>query len=330
MRRWIIWITILLVLAAGGFCIYWFLFRDTSDGGDLTNKEVLFAIQSILEDQELDLNTVVENHKKVSFVANHGTNSVVADGKVLPVAQNFQSLLQETSAERKSLSKEDFENFYKKPLIFAYSALYANVFGREWFRQNTWSSQTFTQKVDEKKSIQKTYKIKISSVGKNIYIWFYDEQTSTFEEMSITFNFRDKTNIYSLENKITKTNKNALLSSDKPKDSYTYEYAYFNRDESKVLNSDSISFTSEQRITEKQENYSLLDMNISSLYFTSDGKNKEYTNLESVTDWETKKFEVQRYLLEKLDVNFKEQDSYNDARTSTLKSLNYAYNYYNK
>lgn len=330
MRRWIIWITILLVLAAGGFCIYWFLFRDTSDGGDLTNKEVLFAIQSILEDQELDLNTVVENHKKVSFVANHEPNSVDADGKVLPVAQNFQSLLQETSAERKSLSKEDFENFYKKPLIFAYSALYANVFGREWLRQNTWSSQTFTQKVDEKKSIQKTYKIKISSVGKNIYIWFYDEQTSTFEEMSITFNFRDKTNIYSLKNKITKTNKNALLSGDEPKDSYAYEYAYFNRDESKILNSDSISFTSEQRITEKQENYSLLDMNISSLYFTSDGKNKEYTNLESITDWETKKFEVQRYLLEKLDVNFKEQDSYNDAKTSTLKSLNYAYNYYNK
>lgn len=330
MRRWIIWITILLVLAAGGFCIYWFLFRDTSDGGDLTNKEALFAIQSILEDQELDLNTVVENHKKVSFVANHEPNSVDADGKVLSVAQNFQSLLQETSAERKSLSKEDFENFYKKPLIFAYSALYANVFEREWFRQNTWSSQTFTQKVDEKKSIQKTYKIKISSVGKNIYIWFYDEQTSTFEEMSITFNFRDKTNIYSLENKITKTNKNALLSGDEPKDSYAYEYAYFNRDESHVLNSDSISFTSEQRITEKQENYSLLDMNITSLYFTADGKNKEYTNLESVTDWETKKFEVQRYLLEKLDVNFKEQDSYNDARTSTLKSLNYAYNYYNK
>lgn len=330
MRRWIIWITILLVLAAGGFCIYWFLFRDTSDGGDLTNKEVLFAIQSILEDQELDLNTVVENHKKVSFVANHEPNRVDADGKVMSLAQNFQSLLQETGIERKSLSKEDFENFYKKPLIFAYSALYANVFGREWLRQNTWSSQTFTQKVDEKKSIQKTYKIKISSVGKNIYIWFYDEQTSTFEEMSITFNFRDKTNIYSLENKITKTNKNALLSGDEPKDSYTYEYAYFNRDESHVLNSDSISFTSEQRITEKQENYSLLDMNITSLYFTADGKNKEYTNLESVTDWETKKFEVQRYLLEKLDVNFKEQDSYNDARTSTLKSLNYAYNYYNK
>lgn len=330
MRRWIIWITILLVLAAGGFCIYWFLFRDTSDGGDLTNKEVLFAIQSILEDQELDLNTVVENHKKVSFVANHEPNRVDADGKVLPLAQNFQSLLQETGIERKSLSKEDFENFYKKPLIFAYSALYANVFGREWLRQNTWSSQTFTQKVDEKKSIQKTYKIKISSVGKNIYIWFYDEQTSTFEEMSITFNFRDKTNIYSLENKITKTNKNALLSGDEPKDSYTYKYAYFNRDESHILNSDSISFTSEQRITKKQENYSLLDMNISSLYFTADGKNKEYTNLESVTDWETKKFEVQRYLLEKLDVNFKEQDSYNDARTSTLKSLNYAYNYYNK
>lgn len=330
MRRWIIWITILLVLAAGGFCIYWFLFRDTSDGGDLTNKEVLFAIQSILEDQELDLNTVVENHKKVSFVANHGTNSVDADGKVLPVAQSFQSLLQETGIERKSLSKEDFENFYKKPLIFAYSALYANVFGREWFRQNTWSSQTFTEKVNEKKSIQKTYKIKILSVGKNIYIWFYDEQTLTFEEMSITFNFRDKTNIYSLENKITKTNKNALLSGDEPKDSYTYKYAYFNRDEIQVLNSDSISFTSEQRITEKQENYSLLDMNISSLYFTSDGINNEYAGDESIIDWETKKFEVQRYLLEKLDVNFKEQDSYKDAKTSTLKSLNYAYNYYNK
>lgn len=330
MRRWIIWITILLVLAAGGFCIYWFLFRDTSDGGDLTNKEVLFAIQSILEDQELDLNTVVENHKKVTFVANHGTNNVDADGKVMPLAQNFQSLLQETGIERKSLSKEDFENFYKKPLIFAYSALYANVFGREWFRQNTWSSQTFTQKVDEKKSIQKTYKIKISSVGKNIYILFYDEQTSTFEEMSMTFNFRDKTNIYSIENKITRTNKNALLSGDEPKDSYTYKYAYFNRDESHVLNSDSISFTSEQRITEKQENYSLLDMNISSLYFTSDGINNEYAGDGSIIDWETKKFEVQKYLLEKLDVNFKEQDSYNDARTSTLKSLNYAYNYYNK
>lgn len=328
MRRWIIWITILLVLAAGGFCIYWFLFRDTSDGGDLTNKEVLFAVQSILEDQEFDLNTIVKDHKKVSFIANHETNTVEADDRFLSIAQNFQFLLQETEVKRNSLSQEDFDIFYKKPLIFAYSALYSNVFGGEWFKQNTWCSQTFTEKIDEENSVQKTYKIKITSVNKNIYIWFYDEQTLTFEEMAISFNFRDNTNIYSIENKITKTNKDALTVDGEKKDSYTYGYAYFNRDEEQVLNSDSIMLSSADRVVEKQENYSLLDINISSLYFVNDEIYKEYLNLNEVENWETKKFEVQKYILENLDVNFKEQDSNINNRTSTLKSLDYAYNYY--
>lgn len=150
MRRWILWITIILVLAAGGFCIYWFIFRDTSDGGDLTNKEVLFAIQSVLEDQQIDLDNIVKDHQNVSFTYEAKTEAVVsADSKVLTVGEKFENILTTTESIA-SLNAEQFKNNFAKPLIYAYSALYENVFNNAKFKQNVWYSQTIIQKLMRK------------------------------------------------------------------------------------------------------------------------------------------------------------------------------------
>lgn len=329
MRRWILWITIILVLAAGGFCIYWFIFRDTSDGGDLTNKEVLFAIQSVLEDQQIDLDNIVKDHQNVSFTYEAKTEAVVsADSKVLTVGEKFENILT-TTESKVSLNAEQFKNNFAKPLIYAYSALYENVFNNAKFKQNVWYSQTITQKIDEENSVDRTYKLKVLSLNNNkICLWFYDEANLTFNEMTLQFNYRNETNVYSLENKITKTNKDAIAGESEATDSYSYQYAYFNRDAENILNFESIDFTSEERVTNIQKNYSYLDFNINSIYLYGE-QIKAYLNPESIADLDGVKAEMQRYLLDNLDVNFYEEDKYLNAKTTSIDTFTNAYKYYN-
>ncbi len=329
MRRWILWITIILVLAAGGFCIYWFIFRDTSDGGDLTNKEVLFAIQSVLEDQQIDLDNIVKDHQNVSFTYEVKTEAVVsADSNVLTVGEKFENILTTTESIA-SLNAEQFKNNFAKPLIYAYSALYENVFNNAKFKQNVWYSQTIIQKIDEENSVDRTYKLKVLSLNNNkICIWFYDEANLTFNEMTLQFNYRNETNVYSLENKITKTNKDAIAGETEASDSYSYQYVYFNRDAENILNFESIDFTSEERVTNIQKNYSYLDFNINSIYLYGE-QIKAYLNPESIADLDGVKAEMQRYLLDNLDVNFYEEDKYLNAKTTSIDTFTNAYKYYN-
>lgn len=329
MRRWILWITIILVLAAGGFCIYWFIFRDTSDGGDLTNKEVLFAIQSVLEDQQIDLDNIVKDHQNVSFTYEAKTEAVVsADSKALTVGEKFENILT-TTESKASLNAEQFKNNFAKPLIYAYSALYENVFNNAKFKQDVWYSQTITQKIDEENSVDRTYKLKVLSLNNNkICIWFYDEANLTFNEMTLQFNYRNETNVYALENKITKTNKDAIAGESEASDSYSYQYAYFNRDAENILNFESIDFTSEERVTNIQKNYSYLDFNINSIYLYGE-QIKAYLNPESIADLDGVKADMQRYLLDNLDVNFYEEDKYLNAKTTSIDTFTNAYKYYN-
>lgn len=328
MRRWIIWITILLILAAGGFCIYWFLFRDTSQGGDLTNKETLFAVQNILKDQDVDLDTIVKNHEEVSFVANHeGSEKVHADGETLSLTSKFPNVLTETF-KKVSLDKTEFNEFYKQPLIFAYSALYANVFEDEYFKQNVWYAQTFT-KGEGENAVSKTYKIKIASKDNNkIYIWLYDESNLTFNEMTINYDFKNETNVYSIENKITIVNKNGIISGEKVKDNYTYKYAYFNRNASEILNFESLEFGSDEKIKNIQKNYDFYDLEINSFYIAKDNKCFNINSIKYLDNWETKQLEIEKYVVENLDVNFKEQEKYKNVNFGSTSNLSYAGEYY--
>lgn len=328
MRRWIIWITILLILAAGGFCIYWFLFRDTSQGGDLTNKETLFAVQSVLKDQNVDLETIVKDHQEVSFTSSHDENkSVEADGEILPVTSKFAGITTET-LKKTTLDKDEFDEFYKKPLIFAYSALYSNVFENKYFKQNVWYYQTFSSGEGENK-VEKTYKIKISTKDNNlIYILLYDESNLTFNEMTITFNFKNETNVYSIENKITIVNKNGIISGENITDNYTYKYAYFNRNASRILNYDSLSFSSDDRIKNIQKFYDFYDLEITSSYFVKDDKQYTISSPKFIENWDEKQLEIEKYVVEDLDVNFKEQNKCLNANIGSTTNLEYAGEYF--
>ena len=311
MRKWIIWIAIILVLAAAGFCIYWFCFRDTSDGGKLSNREVLFAVQSVLENEGANLDEIVENHEKVIYSSSQITNMFVsADGETLKLADRFGESLTTNNGKNLVLSKENFAALFEKPLTYAYSALYNSVFGKDKIRQNTWLEQNIEGK---------NFKLKIwSDEAKVIYIWLYDAQENIMFETLIDFNYRNETNIYSLESKIVKVNKIASG------EDYTYTYGYFNRDAEKVLNFELVNFISKNKIIEKQENYELFDIKIEEIS-KIDGENKKFiSNLSS-----EKSLEVAKYILEDLDVNFAEYNSATSAKGTKIKTLQNGYNYYN-
>lgn len=320
MKRFITFIFVLIILGGIGFGVYWFAFRDASDGGDLTNKEVLFAIQSVLKDQNVDLNTIVEKHQEVSFTTPQTADVVSAEQGSAIIGQEFDALLTETREVLSSLPAEDFASTYSAPLIFAYSALYQNVFGGENFKQGVWYKQGYSIKIDAENSLEKIYQIKISSTGKNdIYIWFYDQNEKIFNEMLLNFNFRNETNVYSIENKIVKTNASAIGAGENSKDSYTYQYVFFNRNADKVLNYDDVKFTSEVRYDRIVKTYSFIDFDINSIYNASSDTIKKYNSSTTIT--EENKIEIIKYMVGNLDVNFYELDKYaqlNSANTGTL------------
>lgn len=309
MRKWIIWIAIILVLAAAGFCIYWFCFRDTSDGGNLSNREVLFAVQSVLENEGTNLDEIVENHQKVQYSSSQATNMLVsADGETQKLADKFASYLLVDNGKNVFLSRENYKVLFEKPLTYAYSALYESVFGKEKIRQNNWVEQ----EIDEK-----TFKFKIwSDKEEIIYIWLFDAKENVMFETIIDFDFRKDTNIYSLESKIVKVNS---------EENNSYTYGYYVRDGEQVLNFDFVSFDSTNKIVEKQENYEISNININEIS-KIDGNNKKFA-LNLTAD---QKNEIVNYLLEDLDVNFAEYNTMVSVKCSRIKTMQNAYAYYNK
>lgn len=328
MKRFITFLLVLIILGGIGFGIYWFAFRDTSDGGDLTNKEVLFAIQSVLKDQNVDLDQIVKEHQEVSFTTPQTTDVVSAEQGSAIISQEFDALLTETEDVLNSLTSEQFNSTYSAPLIFAYCALYQNVFAGENFKQGIWYKQDYSIKIDEKNNLEKTYQIKILSKGKyDIHIWFYDENVKIFNEMLLNFNFRNETNVYSLENKIVKTNAEAIVERANKSDSYTYQYAFFNRNADKVLNYDDVKFTSAVRYDRIVKTYSFIDFNINSIYNASSDTIKKYASATTLTT--ENKNDVIKYVIENLDVNFYELDKYAKLNSANTETLTNACKYFN-
>ena len=117
MRKWIIWAIIILVLAAAGFCIYWFCFRDTSDGGKLSNKEVLFAVQSVLENEGTNLEDIVKDHQKVTYSSSQITEMFVSADGSEKLSDKFASDLVIDNGKNLALSRENFENLFSGTYI---------------------------------------------------------------------------------------------------------------------------------------------------------------------------------------------------------------------
>lgn len=71
-----------------------------------------------------------------------------------------------------------------------------------------------------------------------------------------------------------------------------------------------------------------MDFNINSIYLYGE-QIKAYLNPESIADLDGVKAEMQRYLLDNLDVNFYEEDKYLNAKTTSIDTFTNAYKYYN-
>ena len=316
MRKWIIWIVIILLLAATGFCVWWFFFRDTSDGGKFSNREVLFAVQSVLEDQGVNLDDIVEDHQKVVYSGIQTNGMYVSaegeqEGEVKKLSDKFESYLVSES-RLVSMDSNEFKTLFEKPLVYAYSVLHESVFGKQKIRQNTWVEQTFEENI---------YRVKVwSDEAETIYIWLYDVKEDVMFEILINFNYRRETNIYSLESRIVDVN----VKNEETKE-YVYTYGYFNRNIEKVLNFDYVTFKSSEKITEKQETYKLSDINLKEISKVDGSTNRFFLNTSNV-NYQS----VAKYVLEDLDVNFKEYDLAAGHKATQVESIANAYAYYNK
>ena len=282
MKRFIIFLFVLILLGGAGFGIYWFLFRDRTDGGNLTNKEVLFAIQSVLEDQGVDLNTIVENYNKVDFAP--ASNMMVYAEEANKLEDEFVSLLTENQT-----FEYDNSNFAKfsNVVVEAYKAIYNNVFNNMKFKQNVWyeiENGKFNVYSDEEENI--------------IIYAFLNED---YYEIKIDFNFRNQINIYSYETKILKQG-----------ETQNYEYLYFNRNEENALSFDDVKFASTEKYLGDEEEISLTFEDIKIFKKLAEG----YAAAVELSD--EQKTEVLNYTLKTLNTNFKNFENFKDKQAEKL------------
>lgn len=282
MKRFIIFLFVLILLGGAGFGIYWFLFRDRTDGGNLTNQEVLFAIQSVLEDQGVDLNTIVENYNKVNFAP--ASNMMVYAEEANKLEDEFASLLTENQT-----FEYDSSNFAKfsNVVIEAYKAIYNNVFNNMKFKQNVWYE------------IENGKLNVYSDEEENIIIYAFLNED--YYEIKIDFNFRNQINIYSYETKILKQG-----------ETQNYEYLYFNRNAENVLSFNDVKFSSQQEYLGDEEETTLTFEDIKILKKLAEG----YAAVVELSD--EQKTEVLNYTLKNLKTNFKNFENFKDKQAEKL------------
>lgn len=282
MKRFIIFLFVLILLGGAGFGIYWFLFRDKTDGGNLTNKEVLFALQSVLEDQGVDLNTIVENYNKVDFAP--ASNMMVYAEEANKLEDEFASLL--TENQTFEYDNSNFEKF-SNAVVEAYKAIYNNVFNNMKFKQNVWY-ETENGKISV-----------YSDEEENIIIYAFLNEV--YYEIKIDFNFRNQNNIYSYETKILKQG-----------ETQNYEYLYFNRNAENALSFDDVKFASTEKYLGDEEEISLTFEDIKIFKKLAEG----YAGLIELSD--EQKTEVLNYTLKTLNTNFKNFENFKDKQAEKL------------
>ena len=314
MRKWIIWIVILLLLAGGGFCLYWFVFRDTSDGGNLTNREALFVIQNVLEDNNVDLKDYIDNPQKVEFDKT-ATNAVVyADGKeVLPLSEKFSGVM----AINRNANCNNFKVF-EQMLVLAWKNLYSNVFGGvKNIRQNVWYENIITEKVMEEdkevdKEINRIY-LKIWSNKENdVYIWFYDKSADELSEIVIGYDYRSATPNYDLTMKSVEKTKSS------EEGQYRYSLNYFCKNNGKVAYCDSATFYSNKEYKQINQEYELISGEYT--LFSNIGIAKRYFKSPKGAADDTAK-EIFKYMIEDYDITFYHYDQFSSAKKQTMKQL---------
>lgn len=285
MKKFIGFLLILALLGGAGFGVYWLFFRDKSDGGSLTNKEVVFVLQNVLEDQGIDLNSIVENHEKVDF-APASSLVVLADEQGLE--ERFNGILTQLQAfEYDNSNFGKFSNF----VIEAYKALYNNVFNNKSFKQNVWYEI-------------ENGKIKVyadASENVNIYAFGAD----IYYEIKIDYNFRNENNVYSLEAKILSAG-----------ETQTYEYLYFNRDADKVLSFNDVKFSSTEKYLGDEQELNLTADLISANKFHPVQAQPFYLQFKELSDEE--KTEIVNYVCKNLKVNFENFENIKNANAEKI------------
>lgn len=287
MKRFIVFLLILAILGGTGFGVYWLFFRDKTDGGGLSNKEVVFALQNIIEDQGINLNTIIENCNKVDFAP--ASSMVVFAEEKTEVEDNFEDLLTKTTEFE--YSNANFEKF-SAVVVEAYKAMYNNVFNNLKFRQNVWYQ---CEDVKFKVCSDVDGKIEILAFKNGVYF-----------EITFDYNFRNETNIYSYQTKILTEGENN-----------NYEYLFFNRNAQRVLGFDNIKFASSQKYdgTEDEINFELNTV-FATKFFAYDGEESEYKTFDELTD--EQKNEITKYVFKDLNVNFK---NFEIAKTANAEKL---------
>ena len=286
MRRFMIFLLIFVIISGAGFAIYWFIFKDKSDGGSLSNKEVVLALQNVMEDQGVDLTSIIENYQRVNFAP--ASSMVVYAEDKKGIEEEFSSLL--NNLQTFDYDKSNFSKF-SAPIIQAYKAMYNNVFNKNGFRQNVWY-QIDNCKFKVHSDVEEI--INIIAIIDNMYF-----------EIKIDYNYRNENNVYSYEVIILSNN-----------DKFNYEYLYFKRDSEKVLSFDNIKFASSEKYIGNEEDFAFEQKTLIANKFEIYEEQNCYKQFQELTEIEENNIFV--YLLKELNVNFKNFDNLKNVKAEKL------------
>ena len=329
MKKILIILLILIVLGAGGFCLYWFVFRNTSDGGKLTNKEVLFAVQNVLENNQIDLKDYLDEPQKVTF-NNFSTKSacVYADGeseKLTDAFANDLTKVETVSEAELSKMNENLVQVCLNILVPTWKLLYSNVFGGVSVKQNVWYEQIYYTTVVEdgietKKEINRTYLKVVSETNSSIKICTFDKEEKKYIEVILTYNFRNTDVDYSILLKGFKITTELNADTNKNDEVYNYVYINIGKQNSKYSYYENAQYESKKKyIAVSNEKYDV--SNIVFSLFNNESENVyTYVNGENGDEIKNNAF---KYLVEKFDLTYYGYDGFDAEKSQTMKLIKF-------
>lgn len=310
MRKVILIILILALLGGGGFCLYWFVFRKTDDGGYLSNRETLFVVQNVLENNGVNLDEYIDDAERVSYTST--TNAVVyADGEKESLTEKFEDKLVTSIENIETETQTSFKN-YSDIIVYAWKMLYSNVFGNVGIRQNVWyETDTYKKVIEdgkEKEVVDNREYFKIYSNEKSeILISYFNQNEKVLKEVEIDYDLRNTDVSYRL---IAKETKITGESSGK----YVYNYFSMKKNYQTIFYSEDVSYSSNEKYIAISDTTFIANASKFSLLTDS----KMYLTSNGDEEFKTQAF---TYLVEKYDLTFYSFDEMKNVKSETAKKL---------
>ncbi len=311
MRKVISIILILALLGGGGFCLYWFVFRKTNDGGYLSNRETLFVVQNVLENNGINLDEYIDNAGKISYT-NKSTNAVVyADGERESLTEKFSEKLTATTEDISVSSKTSFDN-YSNIIVDAWKMLYSHVFGKIGIAQNVWyefdTYKTIVENGTKKEVVDNREYFKIYSNEKSeVLISYFNKNEKTLKEVLIDYDLRNTDISYRLIAKETKI-------TDDASGKYVYSYFSMQKLNTTISHSEDVSYCS----NEKYIAISDTAFNVNASKFSLLTDDMMYVSENGDEDFKTQVF---TYLVERYDLTFFSFEKIENVKTEMAKKL---------